>query len=408
MKQFIFIVILSLAAIISSCKKEDMKFANTTFNVINSRSASAKITSDNGVLHFSQTPDSWKAIRLSEKGIELWSTDLISMKNVFPRLSIHTFTPTPDGGGVFGGEFYSDTATYNHSVGLLVKLNASGIVIWSHAFDTMLTAGSRHVEEMTFDEHGDIVVIQKIYTDVSTDYLLRFSSDGHLFSHTALYDVVSYKKIISLPGGDLLFLTRHGNTYEIAKTDSVGALRWRTTVAAFQFYEELRIVPEDLEMSPSGLIYISGYANQWSGVQENNFDYFLFRIDSSGSVVDSLRWPGYANEYNRSCYMGRDGSVYLIGTTCSLPAIFNEVTNSGDYHIELKYNLTVFSRCYLIKLDVDGHTLWKKLLGNDFGSEGLTVSENSNGDLLVCGNQVGFGNKNEIHLFSQILSANGE
>lgn len=385
-----------------------MKFANTPFNVVNTRSGSAKIATDNGVLHFSQAPDAWKAIRVSEDGIELWSTDLLPLKNVFPHLAIYAFTPTPDGGGVFGGEFYIDTATYNRSVGLLIKLNSSGLVIWSNAFDTLLTAGSRHLEEMTFDEHGDIVVIQKVYTDVSTDYLLRFSPEGNLFFRTTLYDEVSYKKMISLPGGDLLLLTRHSNNYEIAKTDSAGVLRWRTPVAAFQSYDMLRIVPEDLELSPSGLIYISGSANQWSGAQENNFDYFLFRIDSSGSVIDSLRWPGYANEYNRSSYVGRDGSVYLIGTTCSLPANINEFANSSDYHFELKYNLTVFARCYLIKLDEEGHTLWKKLLGNDFGSEGLTVSENSNGNLLVCGNQVGFGNKNEVHMFSQILSANGE
>lgn len=385
-----------------------MKFASTTFNVVNTKSAAAKITSDNGVLHFSQNPVSWKSIRLSEYGIEMWTTDLASMKSIFPNLEFQTFTPTPDGGGVFGGEYYIDTSTYNRSVGLLVKLNSSGIIVWANSFDTMFRAGNRHLEEMTCDEHGDIVLIQKVYTDIAQDYLLRFSPGGILFSSSVLVDEVDYKRIISIPGGDLLFLTRHSNTYDLVKTDSIGSIYWKTTVADFQSDESLRIIPTDIAINNSGLIYISGSANQWSGIQENNFDYFLFRITSSGDVIDSLRWKGYANEYNRSCYVGKNGSVYLIGTTNSLPANIYEFAYSNGYHVELSYDLTIFARCYLIKLNTEGHIVWKKILGNDFGSEGLTITENSAGNLLVCGNQIGFGNKNEIHLFSQILSTDGE
>ena len=400
MKHILLFLIFSTSLLLSSCKKEEVRFATSPLHVVNSQSSMAKGTMDNGVIFLSINPLSWKLMRLSSEGSVDFSIELIQLKQQFPDLSLQCFTPTPDGGCVIGAEYYLDTATYYKSAGLLIKFDPSGQQSWISTYDTFQVAGSRRLDDITVGIDGNLIVVEKNSTSSSEYRLLRFSDSGSLQHNSKLNLNASCKKILSLPEGDLILLTDNEFISELTRVDSLGNIIWTSSLSESDPYDNIITSPTDVAVNSSGKVLVSGFTNSWNGEDNKNFDFFLLTIDASGVVLDSITWEGYANEYCQACRISQDGSVYLIGTTCSLPA--------NIAFGESLFDLTSLARCYLLKLDPTLRLSWKKTFGNSYGSEGIIVTERADGKLLVCGNQIGFGNKNEINLFSQIILPNGE
>ena len=100
----------------------------------------------------------------------------------------------------------------------------------------------------------------------------------------------------------------------------------------------------------------------------------LLHINLFGQAPDSLWTRTYGGEHDDCCYSvieSSDGNYVLAGWTRSLGAGGKDV--------------------YLLKIDVNGDTVWTRIIGGVNDDEGRTVVETSDGGYVVGGSTESYG-----------------
>jgi hypothetical protein len=242
---------------------------------------------------------------------------------------------TSEGGYVMAGESHSsnDNATSVHR-GLdfrIVKLGLEGNLIWQKGYGGNSNDYARSVIEGT---DGSLVVAGTSQSD----------------------------------SGDVS--ANHGRLdFWVIKLNSSGSLLWSKSFGGSNDDQAFSVIE-----SSEGDIIIAGSSQSNDGDVGGNkggSDFWVVRLNSSGSLVWSKNFGGSENDYAHSVIEDSNGNLIVCGSSQSSNGDITSNNGNSDY--------------WIIKLDLAGNLIWS----NNFGGSGVDIAhsviESSNGNYVVAG-----------------------
>jgi hypothetical protein len=137
-------------------------------------------------------------------------------------------------------------------------------------------------------------------------------------------------------------------------------------------------------LTEDGGFAIAGYTFSFG---EGNADAYLIKTDSEGNELWSKTYGGTGSDYGYSiCKASSDNGFIITGYTTSYGAGSKDV--------------------YLIRTNSNGDTLWTKTFGGSGLDIGMSVSETSGGNIVICGYTESFG-AGEDDIYIVKTDANG-
>lgn len=234
-----------------------------------------------------------------------------------------------DGSVVVTGSFYSNDGDFKgmnkgRSDMFIIKLDGDGNILWRSVFGGV---GTDEGKSITTTLDNDLVVTG--YTN---------SSDG-----------------------DFKDTLRSGRLF-VLRCDNRGTTQWMRS------YDGCRIGRSITTTSDDGILVTGTSGNDGHG----NTDVFILKLMGNGEVVWKKTLGGSELDWGNSIVTTSDGGILITGQTLS---------NDGDFQGMNKGRTDIF----VIKLDKNGDVLWKKVIGELEGDEGLSVSPTSNGGAIITG-----------------------
>lgn len=224
---------------------------------------------------------------------------------------------TSDGGYILCG--YSNSFGNGSNDVLLSRLDSDGSVLWSKTYGG------------TADDVGSYVIP---------------TNDGG-------YIIGGYSNSFGLGNFDIYLL----------KTNSTGSLLW-SNVYGGSALDLIRA----FDKTNDGGYMISGYTGSFGA---GNFDMFLIKTNSNGNVLWSNTYGGTNFELGYVAAQTSDGGYMFTGQTSSYGA--------GDYDI------------YLVKTNSAGSLLWTKTYGGTAHDKGYSCYPTNDGGYLISGYTNSFG-----------------
>jgi len=337
-----------------------------------------------------------------------------------------TFQQTSDGGFILGGASSSDSSgdKTQHSRGgydfWIVKTDGSGNKLWDHRFGGSNTDRLTSLQQTSdggyilggtslSDSSGD----RSQHTRGNYDYWIvrtdaagnklwdkRFGGSGpdNLYSIRQTLDggFILGGSSLSDSSGDKMQHTRGSFDYWVVKTDSTGNLQWERRFGGSSVENLYALI-----QTHDGGYLLGGYSisdssgdktqdNRDTGSASiNRGDYWLVRLDSSGSKLWDKRFGGTHVDYMYSLSQTIDNGFILGG--------FSSSDSSGDKSQQSRGSTDY----WMVKIDSAGNKLWDRRFGgtdheDDFGSIAQTTD---NGFFLTGTSYSGIsGDKSEDNL----------
>jgi hypothetical protein len=154
-----------------------------------------------------------------------------------------------------------------------------------------------------------------------------------------------------------------GDVYLI-KTDSLGDILWSETYGTSPGSDIGHSVRQDSD----GCYVIAGHTLN-SGV--GGSDVYVLKADSSGNLVWSRTYGGFAVNVGWSVEVASDGGYVIAGYTSS--------DDPGDTNV------------YLVKTDASGNDLWTRTYGGSHCDWGSSIRKTSDGGYIITGRTKSFG-----------------
>jgi hypothetical protein len=149
----------------------------------------------------------------------------------------------------------------------------------------------------------------------------------------------------------------------VVKVDVLGNLFWQTSIGdAFNQYTT------SVDNTLDGGYIIAGYTDT-SAV--NQRDFYLVKLDADGLILWEKKYGGTGNDMANSVYHTTDGGYIVAGTSNSLNGDVHG--NQGSYDF------------WVIKVDMNGDTLWTKTLGGSGYDEAKSVQQTNDGGYVIAG-----------------------
>lgn len=181
--------------------------------------------------------------------------------------------------------------------------------------------------------------------------------------------------------------------YWVIKLDLYGNIQWQNTIGGTS-YDFLKCI----EQTADGGYIIGGYSN--SGISGDKtepawiggvvgFDYWLVKLDSTGSIEWQNTIGGDGDDYLNSVEQTFDGGYILGG--------YSNSGLSGDKS-EPVIGLGSLSDYWIVKLTVSGEIEWQNTIGGDDTDELYSVHQNNDGSYIIGGFSISgiSGDKTEI------------
>lgn len=269
------------------------------------------------------------------------------------------------------GEFV--VAGYTESFGTgnrdayVMKVSATGSLIWTKVFGYTQDDLAYDVIETS---DGNYVVTGSIYNNTANVMLAKLGPAGNIMWIQA-YDrsgnSQSGKSVRELTNGDLIVTgwswspVLGSADIHLMRTTKNGVIRWTRALGGSQ-----RELGMDVEVVANGDILVSGHSQSYgSGAN----DVLLYRVDSVGTTVWSKVYGLSQDEFISD--MDFDGtSILLHGLTAS--------AGSND-------------QLYLMKLDLNGDTVWVNQYGTASADYRGSAIFTSVGNILMVGSTDGGG-----------------
>ncbi len=163
----------------------------------------------------------------------------------------------------------------------------------------------------------------------------------------------------------------------VIKTDSMGNMLWHKT-----FGGALNDVFFDVETTTDGGYIFAGYTRSYGSGEA---DFYVIKTDIDGNQIWSKTYGGANSEYAYSIKETQDGGYIIVGYSNSFAPYYD---------------------VYIIKTYSNGDIVWTKTIGGDFEDYGRDVIEVSDGYVL-CGYTQSFGSGND-DLYIVKINLNGD
>jgi len=116
----------------------------------------------------------------------------------------------------------------------------------------------------------------------------------------------------------------------------------------------------------------SSNRGDFSGMNKGRDDIFVMKLDSNGDIVWKKTFGGSEGDYGYSITTTNDGRYVLTGETFSEDGDFSGM-NKG------------YSDIFVMKLNSNGETEWKKTFGGSDGEEGYSIITTTDGGYVFTG-----------------------
>jgi len=252
----------------------------------------------------------------------------------------NSITSSTDGGYVLTGRTYSNDGDFE---GLykgdgdifVMKLNSIGDIVWKKTF-----GGSDNDQGWSITTTNDGGYVLTGYTG---------SNDGDFSGmNKGYYDIF------------------------VIKLNSSGETVWKKT-----FGGSGSEVGYSITSTTDGGYVLTGYSNSndgdFSGMNKGSNDIFIMKLNLNGETVWKKTYGGSVNDLGISITTTNDGGYVLTGYSKS---------NDGDFSGMNKGSNDIF----VIKLNSNGDTVWKKTYGGSGGEDGQSIITTTDGGYVLTGN----------------------
>ena len=295
--------------------------------IVLGHSASADIA---GTPYHGGAEDFW-VLKLDANGIVLWQKLYGGNGDDNPE----AISSTSDGGFLLAGSTtstdLSGIASRGGSDGLLMKIDASGIIIW-----------------------------QKVYGGNGDD----------LFNSVQAADGDNFMLAGSSKSTDIVGSTNSGlQDFWVMKINSAGTPIWQKMCGGSgdDYVTEMQTIP-------SGGFFVAGvsYSNDFAGtVNAGNSDWLAMKLDANGEILWKKMYGGSGGEWSFPVHTVPDEALIMTGTSNSTD--ISGLTNHGLVDV------------LVAKIDGAGSVQWETMYGGSAGDWAHPYCSTLSGGYLVAG-----------------------
>ncbi len=165
----------------------------------------------------------------------------------------------------------------------------------------------------------------------------------------------------------------HFRDYWVVKLDNVGGLQWEKCYGGSSVDGANSIQ----QTTDGGYIVGGGSASTDGEVtgNHNSFDYWVVKIDSSGTLQWEKSLGGSYNENCTSIHQTTDGGYIVAGGTPS-----NDGDVTGFHGTAMTTN-----DCWIVKLNSSGTIIWEEALGGSGNDGASCIQQTSDGGYIMAG-----------------------
>ncbi len=311
------------------------------------RTNSGDVTGNNGGF------DYW-VVKLNASGAMEWERSLGGSQFDYP----YGITATYYGGCLAVGSARSndgDVSSNNGNVDAwVVKLNASGSIVWEKSY-----GGSQYDGALVVRETDDL------------GFILAASSNSN----------------------DLDVTGNNGfSDFWVVKLDTDGNLEWQKSLGSSQSES-----PSDILQTSLGGYIIVGTVGQADGdisAVIGESDYWVVMLDMFGTLIWERTYGGTRQDHAQSIVETSDGGFVIGGYTLSRDGDVSEYFDGIDG--------------WLVKINSQGNIMWDKTLGNDQWNKIFHVNQFPDGRIVAAGETYNFPTINHEDMWLLTLDSNGE
>ena len=175
------------------------------------------------------------------------------------------------------------------------------------------------------------------------------------------YLVVGYTESYGVGGRDVYLI----------KTDENGDILWtRTYGGSANDQASILLSSNDNKYLIVGLT--SSFGN-------GSCDVYAVKIDNNGDIIWTKTYGGIEEDCGYGGFQSNDTIALIVGTTMSYSPVFNSI--------------------YVIKINVNGDTLWEKMYYKNTANDGFCIIETSSNGYLITGSTSNVGNNTSRDCF---------
>jgi len=303
---------------------------------------------------------------------------------------------------------------WGHSI---IQTSDSGYAIAGSTYS--FGAGWADVYVVKLDAHGNLQWTKTIggpKDDVGTS-LIQTSDGGYVIAGST----ISFSEVDAFK--------RDVDVY-VVKLDVNGNLQWTRTIGGKSVDEGSSLI-----QTSDGGYAIAGYTYSFGA---GGFDVYVVKLDANGNLQWTKTIGGPKDDYGISLIQTSDGGYAIAGYTKSFGAGYDDVyVVKLDAHGNLQWTKTIGGKyyarghsliqtsdggyaiagstysfdtrsgdVYVVKLDAHGNLQWTKTIGREYGDEGSSLIQTSDGGYAIAGSTGSFGAKRgDVYLVK--LDANG-
>lgn len=358
-------------------------------------------------------------------------------EKLFSKISTDGFRSVqevPSGGYIVAG--YTADSSVNDTDAFVVRMNISGDTIWTFNYNGPLSKRDVFYKVINTTDGGFLASgFTNSVTGLSDDMLyVKLSSSGQIqwvqtyggTERERAQDLVETIDGYTLVGYTLSPPAQYYDVL-VVHIDFSGTVLW-TKVIGDSGYDDANTV---LKLADGGYL-LGGQSNSVN----NNYDYFIVRLNSIGDTLWTKHFGGLSTDNIESVIAvtggyvfagsanspvtGDDGYMFKTDTSGNvlwsqtfggtMPDDFHRVsaTSDGGYVLSGTTSSSgpIDPNMWLVKTDSNGDTLWTRTFGADNHDHGYSAIQTSDGGYVICGFSSSFG-FNESDAYIVKVDANG-
>jgi hypothetical protein len=334
---------------------------------------------------------------------------------------------TSDGGYAIVGYSYNNVG---YTDICLIKTNALGDTLWTRMYGGIRLDEGRYLRQTTDGGYYIAGITTSFLEDGEDFFLIRTDSNGDTlwtrrYGSFAINDDQSLFGFCITRDGGCVMVGQGGSLNVLGnftlcgyavRSDSSGNMLWTKPFSDSFAGTILRAVQQTID----GGFVISGTI---TGPLTISNDPFLLKIDSSGVVKWGKSYLGMANETCNDLFATRDGgyiltgqsqgasfTTYVIKTDSTGDTLWTRIyiapsacggfsirqTNDDKFILLGNTDITGTdtTKIFLIKIDMNGDTIWTRKYGGSWGNLGWSVEQTTDNGFIIGGQSNSFNTSN--------------